>query len=130
MTTFIDTSAFYSVLDRDDRHHLQAHRRWKQLLENKTVLVTTNYVLVETIALLQNRIGMESVLVFQEDIVPLLQVEWVNEDMHQAGMMAMLTAARRNLSQVDCISFEVMRRLGLKRVFAFDRHFREQGFNT
>ncbi|MEI6809693.1 MAG: hypothetical protein WCN95_13310, partial [bacterium] len=29
---------------------------------------------------------------------------------------------------VDCVSFEVMRRLGLRNVFAFDNHFAEQGF--
>ena len=41
----------------------------------------------------------------------------------------MLTAARRRLSLVDCVSFDVMRRLGLNRVFCFDQHFEEQGFD-
>lgn len=40
----------------------------------------------------------------------------------------MLAANRRNLSLVDCVSFEVMRDLGVKDVFAFDPHFREHGF--
>jgi uncharacterized protein len=39
-----------------------------------------------------------------------------------------LAAARRNLSLVDCVSFELMRRLGIRRVFCFDPHFAEQGF--
>jgi len=41
-----------------------------------------------------------------------------------------LTAARRQLSLVDCISFEVMRRRGIKTAFTFDDHFAEQGFET
>lgn len=130
MRIFIDTSAFLAILDRDDRHHSQARRTWKKLLDDAANMITTNYVVVETVALLQNRMGMEPVMLFQEDIVPLLQVEWVSEDLHQASMAAMLTASRRNLSLVDCISFEVMRSLGLRRAFAFDRHFRGQGFDT
>jgi len=59
---------------------------------------------------------------------PLLHIEWVDETLHQAGVVALLTANRRQLSLVDCISFETMRRLGLDTAFAFDQHFVEQGF--
>jgi predicted nucleic acid-binding protein len=31
------------------------------------------------------------------------------------------------LSLTDCVSFAVIRRLGLRKVFCFDRHFQEQG---
>jgi predicted nucleic acid-binding protein len=41
---------------------------------------------------------------------------------------ALLTANRRQLSLVDCVSFEMMRRLGIKTAFTYDRHFSEQGF--
>lgn len=40
----------------------------------------------------------------------------------------MLVAGRRDLSLVDCSSFVTMRRLGIKKAFALDEHFREQGF--
>ncbi len=40
----------------------------------------------------------------------------------------MLSQSRRRLSLVDCSSFEVMHRRGIDRCFAFDRHFRQQGF--
>jgi len=127
MIAFVDTSAFLAVLDGDDRHHAQARRRWKELIEGQSALVCTAYVLVETIALLQSRLGTEAVRVFHEDIAPLLSIEWVDEELHRGGMTALLTASRRNLSLVDCVSFEVMRRRGITTAFAFDRHFREQG---
>ena len=44
------------------------------------------------------------------------------------GMAAVLSAGRRRLSLVDCVSFDVMTRLGIDVCFAFDAHFREQGF--
>lgn len=91
-------------------------------------MVCTNYVLVETFALVQRRLGIEAVRVFQEDIVPILHVEWVSKAHHAAGVAALLVAANRHLSLVDCVSFEIMRLMGIKTAFAFDRHFWEQGF--
>lgn len=63
-----------------------------------------------------------------EDVFPLLQVEWVDEIGHREAVSAMLVAGRRELSLVDCSSFGTMRRLGIRKAFAFDEHFAEQGF--
>ena len=46
------------------------------------------------------------------------------------GVAALLTAARRRLSLVDCISFEIMRERKIRSVFAFDNHYRDAGFNV
>lgn len=72
--------------------------------------------------------SIEAIRIFQEDMFPLLQIEWINDMDHQAGVITVLTASRKRLSLVDCVSFEVMRRLGITRVFCFDTHFAEQGF--
>jgi uncharacterized protein len=127
MRVFIDTSAFYALLDRDDDNHLEAGRVWTAILRDAYHLVTSNYVLVESFALLQHRLGTDAVRGFHEDIVPLVHIEFIAAEMHRAGISALLSAARRSLSLVDCVSFEVMRSLGVKTVFAFDSHFREQG---
>jgi uncharacterized protein len=129
MRIFIDTSAFFALLDNDDAQHLAAKRVWKELLQEDRTLLTSNYVLVECFALMQNRLGFRAVRDFQENIMPLIQVEYVDLEMHRAGLSALLAASRRNLSLVDCVSFEVMRTLGMKAVFTFDPHFREQGFS-
>jgi len=128
MTIFIDTSAFLSVLDADDENHLKAKKKWEDLIFRDHVLICSNYVLVETFALIQHRLGIEAVRAFQEDVAPLLTIEWVNEPIHHVGVVGMLASGRRRVSLVDCISFDIMRRLGIKTVFAFDRHFKEQGF--
>lgn len=128
MRVFVDTSAFLAVIDRDESHHPQAKQVWEQLIGENAILVSTNYVLVETLALIQRRFGMSLVKSFQDNVVPLLSIAWVDEALHQAGVAAFLTANRRRLSVVDCLSFEIMRRLGLNQVFAFDHHFDEQGF--
>jgi uncharacterized protein len=126
---FVDTSAFYALLDADDQNYAQASEIWRDMIEAEEDLVTTNYVLVETFALIQNRLGLEAVRQFQDDVVPVLTVEFVTQEIHRLGIAAVLAASRKNLSLVDCISFEVMRDMGIKSAFAFDDHFPQYGFS-
>src|SRR3989304_395326 len=101
MRIFIDTSAFYALLDRDDESHQKAKRAWADLLNDENTLVTSNYVLVEAFALLQHRLGIEAVRGFQNDILPSVNVEFVNSEIHRSSVSALLSASRRNLSLVD-----------------------------
>jgi len=128
MNIFVDTSALLAVLDRHDERHGTARRTWAELLEAGRVLVCHNYILVETSAVLARRMGMEAVRIFEQDVVPVLHIVWVTREIHQAAVGAHLAAGRRALSLVDCASFEIMRRAGLRAVFAFDPHFEEFGY--
>ncbi len=128
MICYVDTSAFLATLIADDKNHVAAKKQWTELVLAEATLVCSDYVLLETLALIQHRIGLAAVRIFHEDIFPMLTIEWVDEMTYRAGMASILTAARRGLSLVDCISFEVMRRLGIHSAFAFDNHFKEQGF--
>lgn len=115
MTYYIDTSAFLAILDADDKNHLKAKRQWTELILQEATLVCSDYVLVESFALIQHRLGLAAVRVFHEDIFPLLTIEWVDDSTYRAGAAGVLTTARRKLSLVDFISFEVMGRLGIHR---------------
>jgi predicted nucleic acid-binding protein len=128
VSVFIDSSAFYAVMDADDDRHAAARDEWERLLKGRDMLHTTNYVLVETAALLQSRLGMDALRTFTADILPVLSIRWVDEGLHRSAQHALLVSGRRNLSLVDCTSFEALRSLGLDRVFCFDPHFAEQGF--
>ncbi len=61
---------------------------------------------------------------------PLLRIDWIAESRHKAGTQALLTASRKKLSLVDCVSFQTMRELSVRTAFCFDNHFREQGFKV
>ncbi len=128
MSLFVDTSAFLAVLDSQEARHPAARETWQQLIQANEQLVVNNYVLVETFALLQNRLGRLAVNEFQRAAVPLLHIDWIEAEGHSASLAALLGANQRRLSLVDCSSFYTIRRLGLERVFTFDHHFREQGF--
>lgn len=129
MSVFVDTSALLAVLDADDINHKRVKEIWKDLISREESLICTNYVLIETFALVQHRLGMKAVRTFQDDIYPILMVEWVDESTHRAGITGVLTAQRKHLGLVDCVSFDVMRRLGIKSALVFNPHFKEQGFN-
>ena len=86
------------------------------------------YILVEVLALVQHRLGPAAVHAFQRDIAPLLQVVWIDDIAHAAGVAGVLAANRRHLSLVDCVSFDAMRALGLETAFTFDGHFGEQQY--
>ena len=78
MIVFADTSALYAVLDRDDENHQTARATWEKLLKGGAILVTSSYVLVEICALIQHRLGLNALRTLQDDILPLLTVEWIS----------------------------------------------------
>ena len=128
MKVFVDTSALYALLDADDRNHASAAATWGSCLEQDALLVCSNYVLLETIALIRRRIGMVAVRRFCLEMMPLFRLHWVDEEVHSAALGTLLVAGSRDLSLVDCTSFELMRRMGVDTAFAFDRRFAEQTF--
>lgn len=128
MSVFVDTSAFLALLDADEAGHERVRAQWTDLIRTEARLWCTSYVLVETCALVQSRLGLEALRLFDEDVLPVVAVHWVAQEEHREGMSAVLAAERRNLSLVDCVSFAVMRSNGARKALALDRHFAERGF--
>ncbi|MDD3598565.1 MAG: PIN domain-containing protein [Bacillota bacterium] len=126
---FIDTSALLALLSSNDIYHESAKATWNELLDSEVDLVTSNYVVVETMALTQRRLGMDALQAFWECMCPILEIEWVDVIAHDSAVAALLSANRRGLSLVDCTSFILMRWLGIMKSFTFDCHFLEQGFS-
>lgn len=128
MNILVDTSAFLAVLDGSDDNHKKAKPYWEKIISGGDVLLCHNYILIETSALLLRRFGMRAVRVFEQDIFPILRIIWVTENVHTAAVSTQLMAGSRTLSLVDCVSFEVMRRIGVLKAFTFDRYFRDYGY--
>ena len=126
--TFIDTSAFYALMDRSDQHHTPAAQIWKRFVEKNNPVLTSNYIVVETMALVQNRLGFDAASLWYRDILSMVRVIWIDSMTHDFAYELWLSLGRRQLSYVDCTSFAAMRQNRLEKVFGFDRHFEEQGF--
>ena len=68
MMVFGDTSGFFALLVRDDAMHERAKTIFAGLARHQAEIVTSSFVLVETISLLQRRVGLDAVKDFNERI--------------------------------------------------------------
>lgn len=130
MTVLVDTSALYAGLAVDDANHPAAAAAWTALFEARTPLRTHSYVLVETVALVQRRLGVDAVADLHHRLVPQLSVRPVDAGLHDSAMTALLAAARRPVSLVDWVSFVMMRQESIEEAFTFDGDFADQGFRV
>ncbi len=124
---FVDTSGFYAFLDRTDPFHDKAKNLFVRARDEKWRLLTTSYVVHESWALIQARLGWEAVEDWLGSLVPLCEVEWVDETLHRLGSARARQAKERRLSLTDCVSFEVMSASGCSEAIADDEHFRKSG---
>ena len=127
---FVDTSAFYALLDRADKYHEPARDVWPTLLKTDIALVTTNYVVSETVAVLQWRIGFDAAKLWCQDVLRALDVYWVDETNHQQAYELWLNLGRRRSSLVDCVSFVTMHQNRIEKAFAFKTSYIDQGFEV
>jgi predicted nucleic acid-binding protein len=128
MIVFVDTSGLFAFLVQDDEMHEREKAVFSHLAHRNARLLTSSYVLLETISLLQRRVGLDSVKDFNETVFPLLEVIWVGETWHNRALERLMAESKRQLSITDCLSFEIMDEREIIEVFTFDRHFAERGF--
>jgi predicted nucleic acid-binding protein len=126
--TFVDTSALLAFLDRDAARHEEVVASMADVLRARRAL-THNYVLIETEALAHRRLGAGVVRRLLEDVVPALEIVWVDAELHAAAVTARLRSLRRRSSLVDQVSFELMRRRSVQSALALDRDFAREGFD-
>lgn len=127
---FIDTSFFKALIDGDDDFHKKAVDIWEKLEKEKLILITSNYVLDETFTLIRARRGLAIVLEFRDYLWQSGSVFKIERVIAQDEAEAWFWFLKdwSKLSFTDCVSFALMKRLNLKRVLTFDRHFEKAGF--
>lgn len=129
MPVLADTSALYALLDPNDAQHRAAATWFQGWSEGADALLTHNYIVIEAAALIQRRLGAAATRALFESLLPVVDVLFVDEQLHGQAESAYL-AAPAGPSLVDCMSFQVMRTRGVREAFAFDGHFAEQGLAT
>ena len=125
---YVDTSAFYALMDRSDPNHLIAKAIWPNLLEDHICLRTSNYTVFESLNLIQYRLGYKAAYIWYRDILGVLDVYWVDQAMHRLAHELWMCLGRHQYTIVDCISYIVMNQNQIERVFSFKGTYAEQGF--
>jgi len=127
---YIDTGAFLARHVRRDQYHGKARAAWKTLSRLPWRCYTSNFVLDETFTLLARRTSYPFAVQRARSIMTssTLEILRPSPEDELAALDLFEKFADQEVSFTDCISFVLMRRRQIKRVFSFDRHFRHAGF--
>ena len=123
----LDTSGLLCLIDQSEPHHNLA-RELYGVADRRTIHA---YVLAEWVALAQARgIPRPLALQFVGDLVdnPDIEVLWVDEELHRAGMALLADRLDKTYSLCDAVSFVLMRRVGEHEALTTDRQFEQEGF--
>jgi hypothetical protein len=130
MDIFIDTSAFIALIDKGDRYHKVA-KNFILKFKKEIILYTSNYIIDETITRLRKTAGFKIAMQFGEIIFStsnFYQIYYIDPDLEQFAFEIFKKFSDKDLSFTDCTSFALMKRLRLKKAFAFDEDFIHAGF--
>ena len=121
---FVDTGAWYAGVVPDDVNH-QTARQW--LDGNTQSLLTTDYVVDETLTLLKMRGYAPLALDMGEALFAgeLADIVLITEDDIQQAWRTFQQFRDKDWSFTDCTSKVVMERLQISQAFSFDHHFRQ-----
>jgi predicted nucleic acid-binding protein len=126
---FVDTGGWVAFIAQDEEHHLLT-KQWIQ--QNRQPLVTTDYVLDESLTLLKargkpKRAEELGTLLFGGSFVQLYYLS--PNDILSAWQM-FLRYSDKDWSFTDCTSRVVIEKLRCRQAFSFDQHFRQFGIVT
>lgn len=125
---FLDTSAVYALADRADGNHERAKEILAGIVARGDSVVTHDYVLVESAALLQRRLGGSLAAEFLDNALRFFEIVWVDHTAFESALDHLRLNRRRRLSFVDRVSFAVMKDRKIETAFAFDDDFAKEGF--
>lgn len=127
---FVDTGAWYALLDRRDNRHGEMAAAVQSLISAGTRLVTTDYVVDESCSLAKVRAGSLAATRFLDllDGTAALDLEWVGPERFAKAKSLFRKYRDQDFSFTDCTSFTVMRERRIAQALTTDRHFRIAGF--
>lgn len=129
---FVDTGGWYATIVRKDCDHKVAKQFLLGLLGNKSPLITSDYVMDETVTLLQSRpyVGHKFAVDFLNMLRSSQQVQLIcltPQDIEET-IERFINRPGKKWSFTDCSSFILMEKHKIQVAFAFDKHFQQAGF--
>lgn len=129
---FVDTGGWMACADRADPAHVACTAARDATLEAGRILVTTDFVVDETLTLIRFRLGLAAAKAWWQQIDGSVRLRWerVENDRFERARNLFFQYRDKDLSFTDCTSIAVMRELKLKTVITTDRHFHQVGFDV
>jgi len=127
---YVDTSAFYAYLVRNDRFHGPVSELMSSAVSEGRSLFSSSFVLGETLGLLQFRHGVEAAERFMTDIYPLVMWRWVDAKMFDDVWKIVKDSGRRSLTVVDASAVTCIRERAGSVCVAVDTDLKGFGFDV
>jgi uncharacterized protein len=129
---FLDTAGCMAMADAKDPLHLASLRARDRWLEEEGILITSNYVVDETLTLIRIRLGMDAAETWWEMISqsPRCTIEWVTQERAEKALAWFFKWRDQSFSFTDCTSFVLMKELAIKMALTADHHFITAGFEV
>lgn len=129
---FGDTSFFFALVAKRDPAHRAAVTAYEKLLRAGGRVVTTDYVLDETLTLTKARIDSATSLALLDRIErsEAIDLEMLASEILLASKQYFRKHSDHGYSFTDCTSFVVMNELEVRAALTTDRHFKEAGFEV
>jgi predicted nucleic acid-binding protein len=123
---FVDTSAWFATVVPTDSDHPHA-ARW--LAANSDQLLTTDYVIDETLTLLRARGEQQRARLLGETFFEssMTEVYFLTEDDIRQAWSVFRRYDDKSWSFTDCASKVVIEQMSISEAFTFDHHFRQFG---
>jgi len=130
LKVFVDTAAWIALLDADDALHAAAERVWHQLLQQRSLLLTSDFVLLELADAFSTPGSRKQAIAFINDLwrSPAVKVVPVSRNLLDEGWALYSQRLDKGWGLTDCTSFVVMTQERITQVFTSDRHFEQAGF--
>jgi len=128
---FVDTSAWYALEVEDDENHSSAMAFRDDLKGgHHGALLTSDYILNETITLLRFRKGADPASKFADKVFRSRSVSivWIDSLIFDEALKLLRKRPDKKWSFPDCTSFIIMEQLNVKEAFAYDQNFEQAGF--
>jgi predicted nucleic acid-binding protein len=129
---FVDTAGWIACADATDAAHRPANEARDRWMEQGGLLLTTDYVVDETLTLLRFRLGLPAAEAWwqQVDASPRLRWEVITIARAEKAREIFFGYRDKDFSFTDCTSFAVMRELKVREALTTDHHFAQIGFVT
>ncbi len=129
---FVDTGGWMACADRTDPAHSACTAARDSTLEGGRILITTDFVVDETLTLIRCRLGLAAADTWWQQIDGSGRLRWerIENDRFERARNLFFQYRDKDLSFTDCTSIAVMRELKLKTVITTDGHFQQVGFDV
>lgn len=131
---FVDTGAWIALVNQKDQYHRDAVDVFNDLQQRQVRLLTTDYIIDETITRLRYDTHYALAVEFLNRIeffteTGILTITEINKDIFEEAKTLFRQYDSAKLSFTDCTSFVTCRVNSISEAFAFDRHFQMMGID-